>query len=157
MQATRPDQDDYAKISEISRMLKVMARELRIPVLALSQMSRDSEKGAAPREPRLSDLRGSGSIEQDADAVLFIHRVDNEDREGPDAHRTIKVIIAKNRFGPTGQTLMRFFPAKMSFEQAAAESEDEGRVVEAYASRSQRSKQQPGGSEDLFADDAPTP
>lgn len=163
LQASRPDQDDYAKISEISRVLKVLARELRIPVMALSQMSRDSEKGSAPREPRLSDLRGSGSIEQDADAVLFIHRVDTEDREGPDAHRTIKVMVAKNRFGPTGHTMMRFFPAKMSFEQAALEDgEDEdgdggGRIGTAHASRGQRLKQAPGAEEDLFADDAPVP
>ena len=116
LQCTSRDQDEYARISEITRVLKTMARELNLPVLALSQLSRDSEKGTTPREPRLSDLRGSGSIEQDADAVLFIHRTDSEDREGPDAYRSIKVIIAKNRFGPTGQTLMRFFPAKMSFE-----------------------------------------
>lgn len=163
LQASRPDQDDYAKISEISRVLKVLARELRIPVMALSQMSRDSEKGNAPREPRLSDLRGSGSIEQDADAVMFIHRVDTEDRDGPDAHRTIKVLIAKNRFGPTGHTMMRFFPAKMSFEQAAPEDDEDGegggtgRVADAHASRGQRLKQKPGAEEDLFDDAAQAP
>jgi hypothetical protein len=163
LQASRPDQDDYAKISEISRVLKVLARELRIPVMALSQMSRDSEKGSAPREPRLSDLRGSGSIEQDADAVLFIHRVDTDDSQGPDAHRTIKVMVAKNRFGPTGHTMMRFFPAKMSFEQAALEDDEDedggggGRVGNAHASRGQRLKQAPGAEEDLFADNAPVP
>jgi replicative DNA helicase len=62
LNSARSDANEYEKVSEISRVLKVMARELRIPVMALSQMSRDSEKGhgAAPREPRLSDLRGSG-------------------------------------------------------------------------------------------------
>ncbi len=162
LQATRSDQDEYSKISEITRVLKVMAQELKIPIVALSQMSRDSEKGTAPREPRLSDLRGSGSIEQDADAVLFIHRVDSEDMHGPDAHRTIKVIIAKNRFGETGHTLMRFFPAKMSFEQAAMEDDDsEGghgsQVGQVYAQRGERLRAQPGAAEDMFADGAPTP
>lgn len=161
IQGSRADQEEYAKIVEITRVLKVLAMEQHIPVLALSQMSRDSEKATVPREPRLSDLRGSGSIEQDADAVLFIHRTDSEDREGPDAYRSIKVIIAKNRFGPTGQTLMRFFPAKMSFEQAAAEEDEEGagggRVASAHSSRGERLKQRPGATEDLFADEAPTP
>ncbi len=163
LQGSTREQEEYAKISEISRVLKMLSREANVPVLALSQMSRDSEKGSAPREPRLSDLRGSGSIEQDADAVLFIHRVDNEDREGEDAYRTIKIKLAKNRFGPTGDTMMRFFPAKLSFEQAApeddpnGEGEEGGRVGAAHASRGERLKQGPVASEDLFSDDAPTP
>lgn len=165
LQGSSREQEEYAKISEISRVLKMLSREANVPVLALSQMSRDSEKGSAPREPRLSDLRGSGSIEQDADAVLFIHRVDNEDREGEDAYRTIKIKLAKNRFGPTGDTMMRFFPAKLSFEQAAPEDDPDGegdeggggRVGAAHASRGARLKQGPAASEDLFSDDAPTP
>jgi replicative DNA helicase len=160
LQSSRPDQDEYAKISEITRVLKVLSMEQRIPVVALSQMSRDSEKGSAPREPRLSDLRGSGSIEQDADAVLFIHRVDSEDMQGPDAHRTIKIVIAKNRFGPTGHTLMRFFPAKMSFEQATEEREEDGdggRFADARESRGERLKARPGAGEDMFDDQAPAP
>ena len=160
LQSSNREQEEYAKVSEITRVLKVLALELKLPVLALSQMSRDSEKGTAPREPRLSDLRGSGSIEQDADAVLFIHRVDTEDQQGPDAFRTIKIRIAKNRFGPTGDTLMHFFPAKLSFEQAAAEPEEdedgEGGAP-AYAHRGKRRPQKPAGGEDLFADDAPAP
>ena len=162
-QGSSKDQDEYAKISEISRVLKNISRECEVPVLALSQMSRDSEKGTAPREPRLSDLRGSGSIEQDADAVMFIHRVDNEDREGEDAYRTIKIKLAKNRFGPTGDTLMHFYPAKLSFEQAAPEEDEDdeeaggGRATSAHASRGARLKQVPGGGEDLFDDSAPAP
>jgi len=162
LQGSSREQEEYAKISEISRVLKLISRECKVPVLALSQMSRDSEKGSAPREPRLSDLRGSGSIEQDADAVLFIHRSDNEDREGPDAYRSIKIILAKNRFGPTGTTLMHFYPAKLAFEQAAPEAEDDGedgggRVGKAHASRGARLKQAPGGDEDLFDASAPAP
>ena len=77
--SAKPDSNEYEKVSEISRVLKLIAMDMKIPVLALSQMSRESEKGAssAPREPRLSDLRGSGSIEQDADAVIFMHRADS--------------------------------------------------------------------------------
>lgn len=163
LQGSSKEQEEYAKVSEISRVLKMLSRECSVPVLALSQMSRDAEKGSAPREPRLSDLRGSGSIEQDADAVMFIHRVDNEDREGEDAYRTIKIKLAKNRFGPTGDTLMHFFPAKLSFEQAAPEEDEdeEGgggtRAVEAHANRGARIKQRPAEGEDLFDGDAPAP
>ncbi len=162
LQGSSREQEEYAKISEISRVLKNLSRECHVPVLALSQMSRDSEKGSAPREPRLSDLRGSGSIEQDADAVMFIHRVDTEDREGEDAYRTIKIKLAKNRFGPTGDTLMHFYPAKLSFEQAAPEADDDddggtGRIKDAKTSRGARLKQVPAGGEDLFDDAAPAP
>ena len=164
LQGSTREQEEYAKISEISRVLKNISRECEVPVLALSQMSRDSEKGTAPREPRLSDLRGSGSIEQDADAVMFIHRVDTEDQDGPDAFRTIKIKLAKNRFGPTGDTLMHFYPAKLSFEQAAPETDEDdeegggsGRVANAHASRGARLKQAPGGGEDLFDESAPAP
>ncbi len=164
LQGSSREQEEYAKISEISRVLKNLSRECRVPVLALSQMSRDSEKGTAPREPRLSDLRGSGSIEQDADAVMFIHRVDNEDREGDDAYRTIKIKLAKNRFGPTGDTLMHFYPAKLSFEQAAPEADEDDedggggtRAASAHASRGARLKQAPGDAEDLFDPAASTP
>lgn len=147
LNSARSDANEYEKVSEISRVLKVMARELRIPVMALSQMSRDSEKGhgAAPREPRLSDLRGSGSIEQDADAVIFMHR----DGEGskPDECRRIKVIIAKNRFGPTGLTAMNFYPATMKFEMAAREV-DADEIED--ATRRERIEAQPKDSEDLF-------
>jgi replicative DNA helicase len=170
LSASNPGQEEYAKISEITRVLKVVALELKIPILALSQMSRDSEKGTAPREPRLSDLRGSGSIEQDADAVIFIHRMDGEDGDGPDAFRNIKLRVAKNRFGPTGDMLMRFYPARLTFEAATPEpgGEDDdpavgsggggrGRVTRAAEDRGQRLKQKPGAGEDLFADDAETP
>jgi replicative DNA helicase len=154
--STKSDASEYEKISEISRVLKVMARELRIPVMALSQMSRDSEKGVGsnPREPRLSDQRGSGSIEQDADAVIFMHRSDGADGSKADECRRIKVVVAKNRFGPTGFAMMNFFPAKMRFEMAALEdqSEDgeEAQVQQYQSSRRERSEQPPSKDEDLF-------
>lgn len=159
LNASRPDMNEYEKVSEISRVLKVMARELKIPVLALSQMSRDSEKGAATtaRPPKLSDLRGSGSIEQDADAVIFMHRVDAADGQkneggGADTARKIQIIVAKNRFGPQGSVDMNFFPAKMRFEMAAhasQEDDDEG-MVEVRADRRDRSMKPPSADEDVF-------
>jgi|GEM_PF-795360 len=151
--STRPDHSEYEKISEISRVLKILARELRIPVVALSQMSRDSEKGAgnASREPRLSDLRGSGSIEQDADAVIFLHRSDTNDGSRPDTVRKIKVVIAKNRFGPTGAFAMDFFPAKMRFAPAALdEPEEHETVTHERTVRKDRFQTAPAGEEDLF-------
>ena len=157
LNSARPDSNEYEKVSEISRVLKVLARELRIPVVALSQMSRESEKGvgSAPREPRLSDLRGSGSIEQDADAVLFIHRTDQADGgqssggEGEEC-RTIKVIVAKNRFGPTGAANMLFFPAKMRFEMAAQATNDSDSEVSYHTEKRARRDSAPQAEEDLF-------
>lgn len=147
LNGSRPDMNEYEKVSEISRVLKVLAREMRIPIMALSQMSRDSEKGTGgtPREPRLSDLRGSGTIEQDADAVIFIHRVD----QGDGARRDMKIIIAKNRFGPIGACPMHFFPATMRFE-ASAELHHDPEEAEAHHSRRERLEGQPGEDEDVF-------
>jgi replicative DNA helicase len=144
---SRSDMTEYEKVSEITRVLKVLAKNEGIPVLALSQMSRDSEKGAGSgaREPKLSDLRGSGSIEQDADAVLFIHRVEGE---GDDSRRVIKVILAKNRFGPTGFAMLEFLPANMRFQAHAGEPPaSEGHDP---ADRKQRMVATPGDDEDLF-------
>jgi len=153
LNSSRTDASEYEKVSEISRVLKVMARELRIPVLALSQMSRESEKGvgSAPRDPRLSDLRGSGSIEQDADAVIFIHRTDTGDGSKTDECRRIKVIVAKNRFGPTGFASMNFFPSKMRFEMAAPEPSEDGDDDATYhQERRTRRESTPQAEEDLF-------
>ena len=84
-------------VSDISRMLKIMAKELNVPVICLSQLSRASEKRDDKR-PMLSDLRESGAIEQDADIVLFLYRDDyyNEDSE---KHNIAECIVAKNRHG----------------------------------------------------------
>ena len=100
------------QVTEISRSLKAMARELDVPVLALSQLSRaiESRRG----KPRLSDLRDSGSIEQDADVVMFIHRDDkmndNSDRPG-----IAEIMIEKHRNGPTGKIDLRFDEEKTTF------------------------------------------
>ena len=95
-------------VSDISRMLKIMAKELNVPVICLSQLSRASEKRDDKR-PMLSDLRESGAIEQDADIVLFLYRDDyyNEDSE---KHNIAECIVAKNRHGETGKVELRWMP-----------------------------------------------
>jgi replicative DNA helicase len=99
------------EVSDISRSLKGLARELKIPVIALSQLSRASEQRGGERRPILSDLRDSGAIEQDADIVLFIHRPEmyqKEDSEGNSLEGMAEVIVGKHRNGPTGLVNLYF-------------------------------------------------
>jgi replicative DNA helicase len=99
------------EISDISRSLKALARELEIPVIALSQLSRASEQRGGERKPILSDLRDSGAIEQDADVVIFIHRPEmyqKEDSEGRSLAGIAEVMVAKHRNGPTGNIELHF-------------------------------------------------
>jgi replicative DNA helicase len=100
------------QVTEISRALKGLARELKVPVIALSQLSRAVESRGG--EPRLSDLRDSGSIEQDADVVMFIH---SEDRFKPKEEQTgiTKIIIAKHRNGAIGDLELHFDGSKTTF------------------------------------------
>ena len=100
-------------VSDISRMLKIMAKELQVPVLCLSQLSRANEK-REDKHPMLSDLRESGSIEQDADIVMFIYRDDyyNEDSE---KRNIAECIVAKNRHGETGKVELRWMPDYTTF------------------------------------------
>jgi replicative DNA helicase len=101
------------EISEISRGLKGLARELNIPVIALSQLSRAVETRADHR-PMLSDLRESGSIEQDADIVMFIYREEKYD-ENSDKKGIAELIVAKHRNGPVGSINLRFFEQTARF------------------------------------------
>ena len=100
-------------VSDMSRMLKLMAKELDVPVICLSQLSRANEKRDDKR-PMLSDLRESGSIEQDADIVLFIYR-DDYYNEDTDKHNIAECIVAKNRHGETGKVELRWMPEYTTF------------------------------------------
>jgi replicative DNA helicase len=110
----RGKENRVQEISEISRALKNLAREINIPVLALSQLSRAVES-RSPQIPKLSDLRESGSIEQDADVVLFLYR---EDREKPDTpnKNIVEVHIAKHRNGPVGKLNLYFEETSTTFK-----------------------------------------
>jgi replicative DNA helicase len=127
MQAEGRVENRVQEISYISRSLKSLARELNIPLVAVSQLSRAAEWRASHR-PQLSDLRDSGSIEQDADVVIFIYRDDyyfnrdewelqHPDREYPEG--IADIIIAKHRNGPIGQINLRFIPRLARFENIA--------------------------------------
>jgi len=99
------------EISDISRSLKALARELEVPVIALSQLSRASEQRGGERKPILSDLRDSGAIEQDADLVLFIHRPEMYeplDKDGNSNEGKAELLVAKHRNGPTGTVDLYF-------------------------------------------------
>lgn len=118
------------RITEISRSLKSLARELCIPVLALSQLSRAVEQRTPPI-PRLSDLRESGSLEQDSDVVLFIHRRDKYDRKAE--KNLAEIIIAKHRNGPTGMVSLYFDENYASFiETDKTHPEEEIKTKEDY-------------------------
>ncbi|OGG62539.1 replicative DNA helicase [Candidatus Kaiserbacteria bacterium RIFCSPHIGHO2_02_FULL_59_21] len=100
------------QVTEISRSLKAMARELDVPVLALSQLSRAVETRRG--RPRLSDLRDSGSLEQDSDVVMFIHR-DDKMNENSDRPGIAEILVEKHRNGPTGKIELRFDEEKTTF------------------------------------------
>jgi replicative DNA helicase len=120
----RRDDNRQQEIADISRGLKSLAKDLKLPIIAISQLNREVEKREG--KPRLSDLRESGSIEQDADMVLFIHRDDIASGDAPDhtaPTATAEIIIGKHRNGATGAVKMTFIKEYTRFENYADDPE----------------------------------
>ena len=118
----RREENRQQEIAEISRGLKALAKDLKIPIIAVSQLNREVEKREG--KPKLSDLRESGAIEQDADLILFIHREDmqgDEANAGPTA--TAEIIVGKHRNGATGAVKLTFIKEYTKFENYAEEPE----------------------------------
>lgn len=114
-------QNRAVEVGEISRRMKVFAKELGVPVVTLAQLSRQAE--SHPGLPRLSDFRESGSIEQDADTVLFLSRDPDEIQDEKSGSRQVILSVAKNRSGPTGEIDMLFVPTSTKFYEVGPRKE----------------------------------
>ena len=142
-----PQDKEYDRLSDITRHLAILRKELNIAIVLLSQLNRESDKGK-PREPRLSDLRGSGSIEQDATAVMFLHSMADTSAPGD---WTGHVLVPKNRNGPTGKVGFTFRRSIGQFDQGI-----DDRVSDIYGIADQYNKPPPADvpinneREDLF-------
>jgi replicative DNA helicase len=119
MESSNKNYSPVQQVTEISRSLKLLAKELNVPVLALSQLSRSVES-RNPQIPRLADLRESGAIEQDADVVMFIYREDKY-MENTEKKNIAEILIQKHRNGPTGKVELYFDPEKVSFKNLEKE------------------------------------
>ena len=125
---SRANDSTVQQVTELSRSLKQLARELDVPVLALSQLSRAVEQRGG--KPRLSDLRDSGSIEQDADVVMFIHR-DQKREEDSEGYNVAEILIEKHRNGPTGKVELYFDDEKSTF--LTIEKSDFSKIEEEFS------------------------
>lgn len=131
MRSAQKSDNRVQEISEISRSIKLMSRELDIPIIAISQLSRAVEHRHDFR-PRLSDLRESGSLEQDADVVMFIHR-EEKYKKDTDQKNIAEIIVAKHRNGPTGEIKLYFNDQSVRFENLASKYQAEAQPeVETY-------------------------
>jgi replicative DNA helicase len=125
LQGTGRVESRQQEISQISRSFKMLAKELDLPIIALSQLSRAVETRGGDKRPILSDLRESGSIEQDADVVMFIYRPEKYgvlDDNGNTQEGLAELIVAKQRNGPTGTVKLSFIDKFASFENLSAYS-----------------------------------
>ena len=142
------------EVAAISRTLKATAKELDVPIIALSQLSRNAvQRSGGSGKPVLSDLRESGSIEQDADMVIFIHRPDFIGlSENPEDKEVTQIIIAKHRNGETGELPMLFKSEQVRFVEM-----DEALAAQALniPSGMNAAPQNAAGGYDPFAGDAP--
>jgi replicative DNA helicase len=118
MQSTRRSENRVQEVSEISRGLKILAKELDMPVLAVSQLSRQPEQGGGDKRPHLSHLRESGSLEQDSDVVMFVYR-DEYYNQDSQAKGEAEIIVAKHRNGPVGTEHLAFLGQYTKFADLA--------------------------------------
>ena len=135
IQPDNPRDPRQEQVARIARRLKALARELRIPVLCLAQLNRQADAGKEGHRPRLSHLRESGAIEQDADVVMFIHREEyycqsREEAEAAGVAGVGEVIVAKQRNGPTGSAKLAWFDRYTRFDNLAEQPHGE---FESYA------------------------
>ena len=122
MRADTRTENRNMEVSEISRRLKAIALELKIPVMACAQLSR-ANKDRQDKRPQLSDLRDSGSIEQDADVVMFLHREDYYNKETPDKN-VAEVNVAKQRSGPVRVIRLAWLSEHTTFANLAKEGQE---------------------------------
>src|SRR5262249_26142968 len=115
IQAVGRNENRVQEISQITRSLKALAKELQVPVIALSQLSRQVEQRGTDKRPQLSDLRESGTIEQDSDLVMFVFREEYYKPDDPTLQGKAEIIVAQHRNGPTGSVEMTFIREQTKF------------------------------------------